>query len=681
MLGNFFVPKIKTRRSPQYTVADFEHAFNGALEGKHDFAMSAAHLIDESERPSLRGFIHREFPEQNNLATAASYASNALAPGASGLFAAAMMGNALGKAISNSYSEDKHVATKMLADIYVHCPAAALDPQYLELLKALKRCYVNGYVTTEEWQRWAAHLFYNKGNSRLVLHYTNDKRERILGFACTGLRNYMSSGTDPSDAVINELKVRLKTLAERGPDDLDDLMSSVSEGDHLMNKADERKSAIAHNDDGPNKWVLGHNTATGTELSVTDSTAVLILARSGQGKSAQVLANALSNSKASFVFLDIKGETYRKTANWRRQQGCSVHRLDLDQFYSDSISLNVCDELVDNPMEIALNADDLAENILPVDKQTSGENWRTEAVSTTRALLVLQALNRPPQQNNIPHLARLLAKLKNEDSRCEICTELVTTAKQHPHLDLDFLIDEAESLQGLAGANNTYQGVMFSMAALKKYGFNPFLKRAIGGDPATGRSTFDLEQLRKPGTTLYVTVPQKRVDALAPIIRTLFAHIVNKLTEKQYGPEPPLINIVLDELPKMCKSGPFAAAEHISTLGRSSGVRLIATAQSFGQLNDVWTGQANAFFSNCQAVCMNQPGLDELEFLQSKLIGKKLDLFSGKEEPLIHLHDLTGSKHADDWLVHAPGQPLAFMHDYSAYELFPERIVEVEPQK
>jgi type IV secretion system protein VirD4 len=296
-----------------------------------------------------------------------------------------------------------------------------------------------------------------------------------------------------------------------------------------------------------------------------------IIAPPGTGKTAAVIIPTLLSSGNSFVVIDIKGEIYNTTAK-RRSEFSEV--LKFDPFSDDSCSWNP-----------------FAKSCLPND-------WDDIVVYVDR----LASLQHVAAKGADPHWAEKsrsifsFIALVNIHRYGETSLPLIRSdALSVSDFQIDYVQDAIENIpnlpQRLIEDGNAITGIHE-----KEFGsiFSNFEKDTkIYSDPKVAKKLhscdFQWYDFREKILNLYLVIKNEDLDRFASLSRLLFGVLTINLISNDWKKGDNDVVFIADEFVRMGKVDAIFNAPAIS---RSYHVILIIVAQSYGQIKEVYGGEA-----------------------------------------------------------------------------------------
>jgi type IV secretion system protein VirD4 len=167
---------------------------------------------------------------------------------------------------------------------------------------------------------------------------------------------------------------------------------------------------------------------------------------------------------------------------------------------------------------------------------------------------------------------------------------------------------------------------------------------------ATRTSDFDLRELRRTPTTIYVSISPGRIDAMRPLLRLLFGQIINLNTDLTPAQDPTLtvpVLIILDEFARLDK---ISILTQSSQFVRSYGIRLMYVVQNKAQVESLYGPFSSIdVFDNLGMEIMFGTGDLKLAKEWEERLGDDTILFDTKNRPRflpwLHPQRQTQSQH------------------------------------
>lgn len=329
----------------------------------------------------------------------------------------------------------------------------------------------------------------------------------------------------------------------------------------------------------------------------------------GSGKTTSFFfPNLLSNNlRGSIIVTDPKGELFKLTSKYQ-EKVCKRKVLKfspLDPTYSEKY--NLLTSCKDNSEVVELASTLLFNGSLSIElatgKKTGGAEWVQMAEPLLAAtLLYAKELEYP--FNNIEFAFKLIITLDTE--------QLESVIRSSNNIDA---ITQFNIFKTVGGADRTEGSIKITLASNLKL----FTDNRVN---ATGiRNTFNIEELRKTPTIIYVCYPENKSSYLAPFIAPFFSQAINKLIDEYTDKSIP-IHLFFDEFANIGMLNNMST--NVSTI-RSRKISMNICLQSITQLYQVYGRENGKAILNNLKTKIALPGLSDLETTNylSNLCGNK----------------------------------------------------------
>ncbi|MBI1363239.1 MAG: TraM recognition domain-containing protein [Proteobacteria bacterium] len=298
--------------------------------------------------------------------------------------------------------------------------------------------------------------------------------------------------------------------------------------------------------------------------------------RSGKGVG-HVIPNLLTHP-GSVVVNDIKGENYAVSQRERRKFNKVFTFAPFHDFSShynpiDFIRLGTPDELDD----VALIAD-----MLIPEEGGSDPFWDREAKNLYTGLILHVATSRPPVLRNLGEVRYLI--MQSKDDFNFTIKEMTKSKNEHVR-------------KFGAALSATEAKVMASILSTARS------KTAVWDSPRlqgiTSRSDFQLADIKKEPTSLYIIIPPEYLDVYQPLIRLMVGLSLAAMTKTKGKPASPVLFLV-DEFPALGYMKPIEMG-----LGYLAGygVTIWTFIQDLSQLKNTYKDKWESFLANCSVRC------------------------------------------------------------------------------
>jgi len=302
----------------------------------------------------------------------------------------------------------------------------------------------------------------------------------------------------------------------------------------------------------------------GKYLMDDGQTHVLVAAPTGSGKGVGLVIPNLLNWNDSAVVLDIKGENYALTSGFRHSHGQQIFVF--SPFAETSHRFNPFDTINPDSRNRFNDIQNIANVLLPDNEKDP--TWSQQG----RALFVafaLYLLDHPTQDCTIGNILRYL---QTQDDTRDVVKAIIKAEGDGLDASVQKTFSNlaqqekrmSESVKvGLVGALNLWN--------------SPSI------DAATSATDFNIMELRKKKTTIYVVVSLADLTSLRPLLTLFFEQTFMSQLRKEPGPEDKhKILFLLDEFESL---GTMTGIVDKLPFVRSFGIRIMAIIQGLSQLD------------------------------------------------------------------------------------------------
>lgn len=347
--------------------------------------------------------------------------------------------------------------------------------------------------------------------------------------------------------------------------------------------------------------ILGRNRPQLLRLATDRHLLTMAPTRSGKGVS--VIIPNLLTYPGSVVVIDPKGENTAVTARRRRQAGQAVFVLDPWNVTGQTpATFNPLDLLDPESPDLGDDAALIAEAMVYAPSGEGETHWTEEARGLLAGLVLHVATAAPPWQRNLAHVRALLTL-----PPAEFATLIATMGTSEAAGGLVARAAHALSQK----SDRERSGVISSAQANTRFLDSPRLAETLSS------SSFDLTDLKRQPTSLYLVLPAKRLRTHGRWLRLMVALTLDMMATDTVPPRDPLL-FVLDEFAAL---GHLSAIETAMGLMAGFGVQLWPIVQDLAQLRDLYPARWASFIANASVVQVfgvNEPGT--AEYL-SKMLG------------------------------------------------------------
>lgn len=317
----------------------------------------------------------------------------------------------------------------------------------------------------------------------------------------------------------------------------------------------------------------------GTYLRNAESGHVLVAAPTRSGKGVGVVIPNLLSWPGSVVVLDIKHENHEITSGFRSKHQ-RVFKWSPADDDSRSHRFNPLSTVRNDVAHRISDLQRLATILLPQPTHAD-PMWQNEARDLFLGL-ALYVLDDPNQPATIGQIYRTL---KTEHD----ITDVVQFV-----LDNDAFALDTSARMSLGSfinkAPKERSGVRSNLTSALSLWANPVI------DAATATSDFDLTELRRRPTSIYVAVKQNQLTTLAPLLGLFFQQCVDVLGRDLPGPdEPHKVLLLIDEFASL---GRLPIIETAMAFLAGYNVRLVNIIQGLSQLEQYYGPARDSILQN-----------------------------------------------------------------------------------
>lgn len=395
----------------------------------------------------------------------------------------------------------------------------------------------------------------------------------------------------------------------------------------------------------PSALRLGVLQGTQEELMFDCNESLITIGPPGTGKSQTLMRNLLTMDGGALV-IDIKGELYKATAEWRRQKVGDVYRF-APADLANSIMFNPLDAVRREPEDAYEDAQKLV-NLLMVPEDAKGKDfWDKSGLDLLRNAILDVALHEG-ETDAVRHeraLSKVFERLSydpgGEDVGLTEGSEMDEWARKllaagngdYTNAPVAVLFDQAKSLRTMTSKMRS--------SIIKTAQIHMGTWRGPRFERLTKRSTFDPLSLRRGKATVYICVTVEELEAYATVLRAFIGQTFYALCRGEPDQDQ-VVTFFVDEMPKL---GRLDILENALDLGRSYGVRTWSFAQYYYQIEKAYQN-GEGFLKN--ALVNMWMGIDDTTAQRlSKEMGQRHGLLDGRRKPLAEPHELSGEEFRD----------------------------------
>lgn len=302
----------------------------------------------------------------------------------------------------------------------------------------------------------------------------------------------------------------------------------------------------------------------------------LLFAPTGSGKGVGFVIPNLLFWEDSVVVHDIKLENHELTSGWREKQGQACFVWEPSNPDGVTHCYNPIDWVSSKPGQMVDDVQKISNLILP-----EKDFWNNEARSLFLGV-VLYLLADPTKTKSFGEVVRTM---RSDDVVYNLAVVLDTLGDAiHPvgYMNIAAFLQKADKERS---------GVVSTLNSGLELWANPLI------DTATASSDFNIMEMKKKKTTIYVGLTPDNIQRLQKLMQVFYQQATEFLSRKMPGPDEPYgVMFLMDEFPTLGKMEQFKAG---IAYFRGYKVRLFLIIQDTQQLKGTYEDAGmNSFLSN-----------------------------------------------------------------------------------
>lgn len=337
-------------------------------------------------------------------------------------------------------------------------------------------------------------------------------------------------------------------------------------------------------------------------LIADDFQHVLLFAPTGSGKGVGFVIPNLLFWQESVVCHDIKLENYELTSGWREKEaGQEIFLWNPADPDGHSHCYNPLDWISEKPGQQVDDVQKICNLILP-----EQEFWQNEA----RSLMLGVILYLCAVDDKVTSFGEVVRTMRSDDVVYNLAVVLDTIGKKiHP-------VSYMNIAAFLQKADKERSGCVSTLNSGLELWANPLI------DATTAKSDFNLMNLKKRKTTVYVGVTPDNLQRLEPLLKVFYQQATDFLTRRMPQPdEPHGVLFLMDEFPSLGEMPQFQVG---IAYFRGYRVKLFLIVQDTQQLKGIYEEAGmNSFLSNSYYRVTFSANNIETANMISQLIGNK----------------------------------------------------------
>lgn len=606
-------------------------------------------LLADVDPKRLNAFLDQVKPHKESWIDQAQSALPMLAPKAPLLpLIALTIGFGARRALINRNRKALVLITQSFS---ISRPVLELDKKELALIRAMAALTAQKLVTPQQWATFLAHVAYANGRLEPDPAFATNKHvPEAEAFARQLIK-----------AVNPDYKAYLPSVAQKvaGYSGLPNatgtaIQSALTPGARWYTAEDLATDTDFTTRKTPTSVLLGRFAETGQPLYFNGNESLITIAAPGSGKSqAHVIPNLLTYP-GSVMVLDVKGELWQSTAGYRAKTFGPVYRFSPLDPNARSHCFNPFDFVSADPRRAPDDSEVFSYQVIVPSNSQRDPYWENRGRDFLWALATLLAITASPNMRTMDRVTQLVglpfvSSLIDDDGNPIVAPEVAKILQLLEQIgakaDIPDFITAANSLRAGGQSNRLEAIIDTARQKLAPFARSKPLRAAMS------RSDWNPMSLRRrPGTSIYIVVPDDYLTAYAPVIRLMFYQHMRLLKNHLAKPGEPPITFLLDEMPQL---GNFEAILKLQDVGRGAGLRLWMFAQTYGQLLAAYGDNRGSGLVTAAAVrAYLQPDIRTAEHL-SKAFGTTDNVFTGERDQLVKPYELTGPEYENTVLINA----------------------------
>ena len=384
---------------------------------------------------------------------------------------------------------------------------------------------------------------------------------------------------------------------------------------------------------------------------------LVTVAQPGAGKTQRHILPNLLTYDGSLVVLDPKCELLELTAGHRQAEGKRILVLSLVDDDQPTHKFNVMDFIDTRPEFLWGSCVELAEFLVPPSPQDNNPIFRAKAAEMF-AVCLGGVLLAGQERIDPPTLSEAISRIFS--SVTGLNTFLLDTQDRAEVYGCHPLSQSAANLAALAGNENTLED--FQRFQTNATGALAKLRGGLIDRVANGSGDWRPEDLRQPGTTLYIRVPYEEMSVYGGFVRMVLYVLIKHLRKGKTETDDPPITFLLDEVAQL---GNLDAIANVVETGRGYGLRVWMVLQEYDQARSA-TSKPNLILKTPKVRLFMNPSLETARDVSAEL-GQINQIITGQDKPLAEPAQLMGEAFSNDVVVLSSGSRPIRLRKYFAW--------------
>lgn len=369
----------------------------------------------------------------------------------------------------------------------------------------------------------------------------------------------------------------------------------------------------------------------GDDLQYSGDGSLITIASPGAGKTqCHVLPN-LKSYKGPMIVLDIKGECWENTSDWRKENIGPVHRFSPFDGMG-SAKFNPLTFIRKDEEHLWEDSKFLAD-LLVVPGSNTDSSWEKRGKDLLSCAIAVTVMFADDSDRNMSSVLDLMSPSD------EMWEDFIATLKGN---------DEYPTPSPMRRAGSVFGSMPDGQLAGIRDGALQHLSMWEGSrvEKSTLSTDWSPRELREQLGTLYICVPPGKTKEYASLLRVILAMHLRIFMEVLPKDDCLPVQFILDEMPQLGRMPPIEEALEV---GRQYGIRLWMFAQNLGQLREAYPN-ADGLLNNCAVQIFMNPKDDTAELI-SKRLGTKKGIFETAERPVATVSELIGPEYKNFQII------------------------------
>ncbi|TDE17741.1 type IV secretory system conjugative DNA transfer family protein [Dyadobacter psychrotolerans] len=314
---------------------------------------------------------------------------------------------------------------------------------------------------------------------------------------------------------------------------------------------------------------------------------LITVAGTRSGKFTNLIAPNLLGAggyEGSWFVIDPKGECAFVTARYQRETGKHVRIIDPWKVYSNSPdTYNPLDIIPsDDPEALSDDAAMIAEMMVPSDEKTNDPFWNNRARSIINALIIHCVLESAEGKCECSLTTVWRWLRMDDDGFKELLGDMVASDNEIVSLSAN------EAQNTMNNSIKQHGSIMSNCYSQTDFLKSPMLQGSISG------SSFDIKELSKGNTSLYVIIPPDKMDSQSKWLRLVVATSLRAVVRNR----DKKVTFILDEFSSL---GKIKDVSSFMAMGAGYNISLWPILQSLSQLKDIYGNGWEVFMAGATA--------------------------------------------------------------------------------